>query len=100
MKSPLVIRPEAVADLESAKAWYEQRSENLGVAFATAAAAVLDRIAQQPLLFAIAWSNVRSTRLRRFPYVVYYRVLTDKVEVLAVLHGSRSPRIWKRRASD
>ena len=36
--------------------------------------------------------DVRRGKLRRFPYVVYYRVLTDRIEVIGILHGSRDPR--------
>jgi hypothetical protein len=36
--------------------------------------------------------------LNRFPYVVYYRIAGDVVEVIAVQHGSRSPRGWRSRA--
>jgi plasmid stabilization system protein ParE len=28
---------------------------------------------------------------------VYYRVFTDRVEVIAVLHGSRHPQVWQDR---
>ncbi|HEX8201483.1 MAG TPA: type II toxin-antitoxin system RelE/ParE family toxin [Isosphaeraceae bacterium] len=48
-------------------------------------------------LFAVTWEDVRACRLRRFPYVVYYRVLADRVEVLAVLHGSRESSTWRSR---
>lgn len=46
----------------------------------------------------MVWKDVRFCRTRRFPYVVYYRVKADRVEVLAVLHGRRDPADWKRRA--
>jgi plasmid stabilization system protein ParE len=32
-----------------------------------------------------------------FPYIVYYRILTGRIEVIAVLHGSRDPQTWKDR---
>jgi plasmid stabilization system protein ParE len=35
--------------------------------------------------------------VKRFPYVVYYRVHPDRIEVIAVLHGSRHPRTWRGR---
>jgi plasmid stabilization system protein ParE len=45
----------------------------------------------------VVWQDVRAARLRKFRYVVYYVVLTDHVEVLAVLHGSRDESTWKSR---
>jgi len=29
---------------------------------------------------------------------LYYRITDEAVEVLAVLHGSRHPRVWRSRA--
>ena len=36
--------------------------------------------------------------LRQFTYVVYYQVHDDRVEVLAVMHGSRDTSDWRTRA--
>jgi len=37
------------------------------------------------------------TRLRRFPYIVYFAVEGDIIIVVAVLHASREPSEWQRR---
>ena len=36
--------------------------------------------------------------VRQFPFVVYYRVRDDRIEVLAVMHGGRDPSAWQARA--
>ena len=59
--------------------------------------AVLDRISNNPELYAKVWRNVRAAGVRRFGYVVYYRVQRSNVEVLAVFHGARQSSEWKRR---
>jgi toxin ParE1/3/4 len=61
---------------------------------------LFDQIRNQPELFAQTYKSVRRSKLRRFPYVVYYRILDDRTEILAVLHGSRDSRIWQRRITD
>jgi len=48
-------------------------------------------------MYGVVWEDVRAVKLRRFRYVVYYMVLKDRVEVLAVLHGSRDESSWKSR---
>ena len=50
-----------------------------------------------PEMYALAVHNVRRGKLRRFPYLIYYRILLDRIEVIAVLHGSRHPRVWQDR---
>ncbi|MCI0461367.1 MAG: type II toxin-antitoxin system RelE/ParE family toxin [Gemmataceae bacterium] len=89
MSLPVLLRPEAEQDVESARDWYEQQQAGLGQAF-------LDRLSEA--LDGIVWQDVRACRLSRFPFVVYYRVLADRIEVLAVLHGSRDPAVWQGRA--
>jgi plasmid stabilization system protein ParE len=40
----------------------------------------------------------RAFRLvRRFPYVVVYRQIAARVQIVAVAHGKRKPGYWKRR---
>jgi len=35
--------------------------------------------------------------MRRFPFILVYRILEDDVRVLAVQHGRRRPGYWKNR---
>jgi plasmid stabilization system protein ParE len=98
MTLPLVLRKEAEADLKSARQWYENQREGLGDEFIDAIDAVLSRVEAMPELFAVALKGVRRVKARRFPYVVYYRIQPHRVEVLAVLHGKRNPKVWQDRA--
>lgn len=50
---------------------------------------VLARIEFMPEIYGVIWQDVRAVRLKRFQIVVYYLLLADRVEVLAVMHGSR-----------
>jgi plasmid stabilization system protein ParE len=97
MSLPIALRPEAEQDLAEARDWYEARLAGLGIDFLLAADEFFQRIAMFPEIYAIVVKNVRCGKLRRFPYLVYYRALADKIEVLAVWHGSRHPRVWRAR---
>jgi plasmid stabilization system protein ParE len=48
-----------------------------------------------PELHGIVWHDVRAARLKQFRYVVYYITFTDRVEVLAILHGARESSVWQ-----
>ncbi len=98
MSLPVIVRPEAQADLLAARRWYEEQRSGLGEAFVDCVEEVLARIAQMPEFYEVALRGVRRGKMRRFPYVVYYRVLADRIEVIAVLHGSRNPAVWQDRA--
>lgn len=97
MSLPVNLRPEAEEDLAKARDWYAKIGTRLGDDFLAAADKFIERIVSFPELYAIVLKNVRRGKLRRFPYVVYYRVLADRIEVLAILHGSRDPKVWRAR---
>jgi hypothetical protein len=46
---------------------------------------------------AFVLKNVRATTIYRFLYVMYFRTLAEKVEVLAIIHGHRRSSVWKKR---
>jgi plasmid stabilization system protein ParE len=97
MSPPIVLRPEAQRDLLEARDWYEQQCPRLGDAFAERVEEMFGRIQEMPELYAVVLGDVRRSKLRRFPYVVYYRLLSDRIEVIGVLHGSRDPKVWQER---
>jgi toxin ParE1/3/4 len=98
MSFPIFVRPAARQDLQDGRDWYEGQRPGLGADFVNAVDEVFVRIAASPELYPAEYRGVRRAGLHRFPYVVYYRITGSTVEVLAVIHGSRSPRTWRSRA--
>lgn len=98
MSLPVVLRPEASRDAEQTRDYLETQRAGLGQAFLDRLHEALDQIGNMPELYGIVCRNVRAALLRQFTYVVYYRVHDDRVEVLAVMHGSRRTSAWKSRA--
>jgi toxin ParE1/3/4 len=94
-----VFRPEAQADLLQTRDWYERQQPGLGGAFSVAADEAVIRIEAMPQMYATVFGDVRRGKLRTFPYLIYYRVLSDRIEVIAVLHGSRDPKRWQERVN-
>jgi plasmid stabilization system protein ParE len=50
-----------------------------------------------PEMYGLVWQDVRAARLRKFRHMVYCVAFADRVEVLAVMHGSRDASAWKSR---
>ena len=50
-----------------------------------------------PELHAVIEKQVRRSRVAVFPYHIYYRILPDRIEVIAIIHGRRDPALWKSR---
>lgn len=97
MSVPVVYLPEAEDDIDAAYQWHEQQRTGLGDRFLTALRDAVERLQGSPCAYAILRSEVRAVVLTRFPYVVYYRFRGDHILVIAVLHGRRSSRIWRKR---
>ncbi|PYS24013.1 MAG: recombinase [Acidobacteria bacterium] len=97
MSLAIAFRPEAEPDVLAAHDWYEQQQSRLGSQFVDALSILLDRIKTMAGMYVLVFRDARRAKLRTFPYLIYYRVLTDRIEVLAVLHGSRDPRLWQER---
>ena len=97
MSLPVVFRGEASQDTEAARDYLESQRPGYGPVFLSRLKETVDRIGRMPELYGVVWQTVRAARLRKFMYVVYYGVHDDRIEVLAVLHGSRDAPAWQRR---
>jgi len=94
---PLIIRPEAEADMAQGFDWYEERRAGLGEEFLQEIRARLSLIEENPLRHATVYKTARQTLVRRFPYKVFYVFEEDRIEVLAVAHAKRDPKFWQKR---
>jgi plasmid stabilization system protein ParE len=94
---PVILRHEAEVDVQEARDQLEAVRVGLGNQVLARVREVLARIEKMPELHGKVWQDVRAARLKQFRYIVYFIVLADRVEVLAVLHGARDPSSWKSR---
>ena len=95
MSLPVILRHEAVVDVQEARDQLEAVRVGLGTQVLARVREVLARIEKLPELHGKVWQDVRAARLKQFRYIVYFIVLADRVEVLAVLHGARDPSSWQ-----
>jgi plasmid stabilization system protein ParE len=93
----VIFRPEAEAEALEAREWYERCRPGLGGEFVCELERVVREISGSPGTFAKVYGDVRRAILKRFPYGVYFRALSDEVLIVAVIHGRRHPRLWRRR---
>jgi plasmid stabilization system protein ParE len=94
---PVILRHEAEVDVQEARDQLETVRIGLGSQVLARVREVLARIEKMPELHGKVWQDVRAARLKQFRYIVYFIVLADRVEVLAVLHGARDPSSWQSR---
>ena len=96
----IVLRPEARADLEDARSWYEAQRSGLGGEFLQQVDAVFRRMEAHPRQFPKFYGDLRRALLRRFPYSAYFLSQRRRIIVIGVLHQRRDPWTWQRRLSN
>jgi len=88
----LVLRPAAVADLTEAHAHYQGLADGLGDQFVVALDELFARLTEFPRSAPLVagYREVHRAVVRGFPYVIFYRLQPDRIDVLRVLHAARS----------
>jgi len=84
-----VLAPAAQAELDGAVDWYEARVDGLGLKFVLLVDEALQEIQESPAKFP-QWEHdarFRKFVMQRYPYVVFYRELADRIDVIAIAHG-------------
>jgi toxin ParE1/3/4 len=95
---PLDIHRQARAELDDSIEWYNERREGLGLELHEEVSAALARIEADPGVGARHGNTrFRFFRVRRFPYVIYYQELPERIWVAAIAHGRRRPNYWRKR---
>ncbi len=94
---PAEFHPDAAEEAREAAAYYEDIRAGLGADFQAELNAALTRIRDNPLLYVAEEGTIRVCPLRRFPYLIFYEDLTDRVWIAAVGHHRRRPGYWARR---
>jgi plasmid stabilization system protein ParE len=94
----LIVRPAAEADVVDAQSWYAARDGALAARFVDELRATLGRVRETPRQFPDV-GGARRALLHRFSHAIYFVLPDDEgAIVVAVLHQSRAPMAWKRRA--
>lgn len=98
MSLPVVLRHKAAEELLAACDCLEAQREGLSIRLIGEIRHVIDRISTHPELHGIVLKDIRRAAVRRFPYSIFYRVTSTRIDVLVVFHDSRDPSEWQRRA--
>ena len=91
----LSIHPELWDDVDEAIDYYAEVEEGLSQRFMGEVRAAFAFVRVWPLAGRPFYGVYRRVPLRRFPYLVCYRIVDDTVRVLAIVHNRRNPK-WIR----
>jgi toxin ParE1/3/4 len=92
-----IFHPLAENELNEAAAYYARAGPGLGEAFLSEVQQAVELLAATPLAGTVVDRDVRWWLVRRFPYSVFYRIVGDRIRILAVAHQKRRPLYWRGR---
>ncbi len=84
-------------DLAESYDYYEQQLDGLGSEFLLSVEATLYQIERNPLQFQKVYKTKRKANLKRFPFGIFYMVSKQTILILAVIHLTRDPQVWRFR---
>lgn len=97
MSLPLDFNTATRLEVKVAYNWYESQRRGLGSRFLNAVQKTLNSIGDNPYRYGFAQGDIREGLVKRYPFAIYYRVLPDRIRILAIHHTSRDPAIWEDR---
>ncbi len=91
--------PAARDDIRETIQWYNEQQKGMGAKFYRNFVSALKVVRSNPKLFQIRYKDIRQSPVKKFPFQLHYLVedQNERIVVLAVLHASRNPQIWKER---
>ncbi len=90
--------PEIERELREIIEYYDECAQGLGVEFLNEFERHILKIASMPTRWMMVEADVRRSLMKRFPYVVYFRVLeNDALRVTVVKHQRRHPKYGRNR---
>lgn len=98
MEEKLKFAEEAKLDIKEAATYYnEMQNHKLADDFLSAIHEKLIHILKKPNSYSEDSDGVRKTVIRRFPYNIYYLVISPVILIVAVWHKKRNPEGWRNR---
>ncbi|MBS1769726.1 MAG: type II toxin-antitoxin system RelE/ParE family toxin [Acidobacteria bacterium] len=92
----LEVRDRASVEFIEGYLWYEQQRVGLGEAFHDEVQEHFEFLRQRPDGFTKWRGPYKKINLKRFPYLIVFRVVKSTVVIFSVFHNKRDPKLWGR----
>ena len=89
--------PEAETEALRAYFWYENQRLGLGEDFKIFLDLKIESLKKNPKAASYIYKNIQSSKIKRFPYNIIYRIDNYQIQIIAIFHYSRNPKEWRKR---
>ena len=97
MNYSFVVKPRADTDMNEARDWYEGQRFGLGEKFVDRVLETFEIVKRSPLASRVRAKGIRRLPVKGFPYSVFYRIIKNRIAVVAIYHDKRDPKGWMSR---
>lgn len=94
---PIDFLPEADREMIEAARYYQSLSSGLGDDYLAEVERAVQSIASSPQTWPVLEGDLRRRLIKRFPFVILYRIEPNKILIVAVAHLRKKPGYWKKR---
>lgn len=94
---PIVLHPAAEAEMLAAAGYYQACQPELGGRFLDEVYLAGGRITDNPEAWSVISGSIRRCLLNHFSFGLIFRIESERIYVLAVMHLRREPNYWRSR---
>ena len=91
MLRKIIFRDKAINEMMAAYWWYEDAKIGLGDAFLKKIDTYIDILKENPEAFKTVYKKFRQIPIKKFPFVILYKVYPSEVVIYSVFHTSLNP---------
>ena len=85
------IEEDAKFDIAEGYDWYSKISEKISASFLSEIKKTLDYLAENPFLFNFVYKDFRQVPVKKFPFVILYKIHPDSVKIYRVFPTNMNP---------
>jgi hypothetical protein len=93
----LIILLEAIKDIDNSAFYYRTQEAGLETSFINEIESAISKIQENPERYSIYRKKYRKFVVMKFPFTIFFKIITNLIIVIAVSHHSRHPDYWKYR---
>lgn len=90
-------QPEDTQEADFAVSFYMEKQLGLGARLLNSQEVIQHRLQRQPLIYRKVEDDIRKCKMPHFRYAVIYRIKSDNIEIIAVMHIRQAPGYWMKR---
>jgi plasmid stabilization system protein ParE len=92
MKYRIIIPESVYLELEEVSTYYESKQKDLGLKFITSWEVAMQHLGEAPLLYQKKHKSLRTIKLTKFPYVLAFEIIEQKIYIYRLTHARRHPK--------